>query len=331
VKAKGVDQLNLLLIPICGILAYQFPLELFILSYTILGPLHYLTEINWLSSKEYFTKKLGNRWLIMSVIGVSVVVLPKLYFYTFGVTDSAFTKAVLYLNNTSNSVIFSLLIMAVLLVFVKQKRWVYIGGILSLLLGVFINANQVYTDLVGLFIPTIIHVYLFTLLFMYYGARKSKSKYGYLSVIAAIVLPILIVYVKVNPQAYSFAQYFKDLFIDNSFHVMPVIFSKYAGLSDGTTFFFYEVLEIKLMMFVSFIYLYHYLNWFSKTSLIEWHKALSKKKYMVIIPVWIILLIISYFNFRLGFLLSLGLSFLHVFTEFPLNIISLKGVFSKGS
>ena len=61
-----------------------------------------------------------------------------------------------------------------------------------------------------------------------------------------------------------------------------VVFSKYIGLSDGKTFFFYECMELKLMMFLSFIYLYHYLNWFSKTTVIKWHKNLNLKKQFVL-------------------------------------------------
>ena len=101
------------------------------------------------------------------------------------------------------------------------------------------------------------------------------------------------------------------------------------GLSDGTSFFFYEDLALKLMMFMSFIYCYHYLNWFSKTTVIKWHKNLNFKKIVSVIAIWVISVTLYYVNFRLGLLVSLFLSFLHVILEFPLNMWTLKKVFSE--
>src|ERR1043165_8502495 len=63
--------------------AFVLPFELFLFSYAVLGPLHYLTEISWLHDRKYFGsppggKRFHRNWLIlvgaaMAAIGVGVV------------------------------------------------------------------------------------------------------------------------------------------------------------------------------------------------------------------------------------------------------------------
>ena len=55
-KPNTIHHLNTGLIIISCIVAFFIPFELFLFSYGILGPLHYLTEIGWLHKKNYFTK-----------------------------------------------------------------------------------------------------------------------------------------------------------------------------------------------------------------------------------------------------------------------------------
>ena len=66
-----IEIVNFALIWIILWLAYAFPFELFLFSYAVLGPLHYLTEINWLEKKNYFLKNPSDKktYLLM-VIGV---------------------------------------------------------------------------------------------------------------------------------------------------------------------------------------------------------------------------------------------------------------------
>src|SRR6188768_2442551 len=50
------DYINIGLMLLSCVLAFFIPFELFLFSYAVLGPLHYLTEIGWLHKKNYFTK-----------------------------------------------------------------------------------------------------------------------------------------------------------------------------------------------------------------------------------------------------------------------------------
>jgi hypothetical protein len=43
-----------------------------------------------------------------------------------------------------------------------------------------------------------------------------------------------------------------------------------------TQFVYYSKTGVLLMRFIAFAYLYHYLNWFSKTEVIRWHKVPKK-------------------------------------------------------
>tara|TARA_R110002049_G_scaffold98598_8_gene240060 strand:+ start:1319 stop:2323 length:1005 start_codon:yes stop_codon:yes gene_type:complete len=327
---NGIDWLNTLLVILCGVLAYFFPLKVFILSFAVLGPLHYLTEINWLSSNNYFTpfsKKLG---LSIAIIASIIVVFPRLYFQFVDLestnTISAFLLAV---NSYSNGAIFTCFLLAIGVHFIKQpKEWIIII-LLSLGGSYFLNTYETYAVLIGVLVPTIIHVYLFTLLFMLYGARKNRSKPGFLSIGLAVIVPLIFIVIPVDSSSYFFSDFFKSTLIDNNLHHTPVLFSKFIGLSDGTSFYFYEQLELRLMMFISFIYLYHYLNWFSKTTTIFWHKSLTIKRTIYIGSFWAVLLFLFFYDFKVGFLVALFFSFLHVILEFPLNIASIKSLFIK--
>ena len=82
---------------------------------------------------------------------------------------------------------------------------------------------------------------------------------------------------------------------------------------------------IAVQRFIAFAYTYHYLNWFSKTTVIKWHEV-SKSRLLLIAVLWILSVACYYIDYRLGFMVLFMLSMLHVFLEFPLNIVSIKGV-----
>ena len=109
----------------------------------------------------------------------------------------------------------------------------------------------------------------------------------------------------------------------------PLRTAQFFGWKGDEPFVINAALELKLMTFISFIYLYHYLNWFSKTSLIQWHKTLTWKRSTIIGGTWALLIAIIYFNFALGLWIAILFSTIHVILEFPLNIVSILGLFKK--
>lgn len=325
--SQKIDLINIGLILITATLAFLFPLELFIFSFAILGPLHYLTEINWLNSKNYYFTQ-NKLWLWIGLVSTVLIVVPKL-FIEYTAPDSWFNRFMIDFNSWSNGFIFITLMLALGYHFLKSKVGWIIFSILFLIGAILLNNVEVYASWIGLFVPTIIHVYLFTALFMIFGAKKSKSKLGFASVALLLMIPFLLIPIDLTNHNYVFSDGLKSIYVDNNFHVTPVIFAKTLGLSDGTSFFFYESLELKLMMFLSFIYLYHYLNWFSKTTVIKWYKSMNFTKTIIVMLIWIVLLYLFYVDFRLGLLVSLFFNMLHVILEFPLNVVTIKALFSK--
>lgn len=328
-KTAQIDLLNIGLIIVSALLAYFFPLQVFLLAFSILGPLHYLTEINWMDKKNYFTPRSSRLWLWISLVFSFFIVFPKLYFYFAPPDQSNQSQGIQFLNSWTNSLIFMSLLIAFGLVFLTKKIYWYILVILGCCFAYFLDSNNAYTVLIGLFIPTVIHVYIFTLLFMLFGAKKARSKLGYAAVFLALVVPFVFIIVKIDQSYYFFSDSMKKIFLDNRFYEAPLGVAKLFGLTDGKSFFFYEKMELRLMMFISFIYLYHYLNWFSKTTLIQWHKSLTKRNTIAILLAWCIMMSLFYYDYRLGFIIALFFSLLHVIVEFPLNIQSIRYLFLK--
>src|ERR1700733_6802233 len=68
-------------------LAVVMPFELVLLSYAILGPGHYLTEISWLNGRQFFTPKKYDIFIIIAVAAIAFLLrLPYAFivFYLFG-------------------------------------------------------------------------------------------------------------------------------------------------------------------------------------------------------------------------------------------------------
>jgi hypothetical protein len=79
------------------------------------------------------------------------------------------------------------------------------------------------------------------------------------------------------------------------------------------------------MRFIAFAYTYHYLNWFSKTSVIKWHQV-PRKTLLITLTVWLASVGFYLYDYSLGLNVLFFLSFLHVFLEFPLNVVSFTGI-----
>ena len=74
-QSKQIDYLNIALMFLALILALKIPFELFLFSYAVLGPLHYLTEINWLKERNYFSKNSNVFW-VMLILSILISIKP---------------------------------------------------------------------------------------------------------------------------------------------------------------------------------------------------------------------------------------------------------------
>lgn len=296
------------------LVAFFIPFELFLFSYAILGPLHYLTEIGWLHKKNYFTK--GKNDFIFLIIGCVLIV----YWNYFPIKNYTRTADVLLFC----------LFLSIVFVFIKDwlYRWILI--LLSvIIIGVLNNSPQYFTWF-GIFLPTIIHVFIFTWAFMFYGVLKNKSFAGYLSVFALGVIAVSFFVIKAPGLQYEVSAYVGKSY--DLFYLLNKFLIDFFGLTSDATddgaLVYRTNAGFVVMRFIAFAYTYHYLNWFSKTSVIQWHKV-PKKTLIITIALWLFSVALYLVDYNIGLKALYFLSFLHVFLEFPLNVTSFQGIFKS--
>ena len=206
------------------------------------------------------------------------------------------------------------------------KDWLYRIVILVLCfisIGYLNNANN-YFIWIGIFLPTIIHVFIFTGTFIFYGAIKSKSSTGIISLLVFVLCALSFFFFVPASLTYQVGDYVKNTYKD--FSVVNHYLINITNLKDLKSFntqslqtIFTTQVGFKVMRFIAFAYTYHYLNWFSKTSIIKWH--LIDRRYLIAtLALWIISIVVYAYDYHSGLKFLFFLSFLHVFLEFPLNM-----------
>ncbi len=330
-NSKKIDILNIGLIFISLLLAFKLPFELFLFSYAVLGPLHYLTEINWLRDRSYFIK--DRKWVWMFITVALIISVPQLakmpllgaYAKKTGMSDIA-----AFISRYHNIMLLLLLLFAVALVYFKKNRHVLLSFFVSIIAAVLILKYLSFTMIVvAVFLPTIIHVYLFTLLFMLFGALTNKSKPGIAASVFLLLCPLIIFIGKIDATSYVISDYTRSSFDASSFKIVNAAIARILSPVKNEGFQLLSPAGLKIQVFLAFCYTYHYLNWFSKTTVIGWNKILSAKKIAIILMIWITSIFLYWYNYKVGFTALFFLSMIHVVLEFPLNVISIKGILSK--
>lgn len=282
--------LNIALITISCIIAHLIPFKLLLISYAFLGPAHYLTEISWLHDRNYFTSRRIDI-LPVFILCASMFVFPS-FFEPLIITTFFYAVAIAVMKSWKHRVIF----LAIIIPLTMTISYVAQIGVLWILL------------------PTLIHVFIFTALFMWYGATKSndtinKISVGFLFLAAGTFFFQIKDIGPLDEYAAQNLQYIKYLFGN----ILPTFNIK---IPDETN---------RFISFAAFAYTYHYLNWFSKTKVIQWHK-ISEKRFALILVLYGIAFLAYINNYGLGFFLLSVLSLLHVVLEFPLNAITIQGL-----
>lgn len=321
-KLSTLDKINygnILLIIISCAVAIVFPFELFLIAYAILGPLHYLTEISWLHNKQYYTKKKYDYFLLVALTTlISLPVLGLLF------------KAKINLSETMMNHLMYLAISAAI-TFVFVEKWLY--RILCFLLAIVtLKFSDHFFLVLSVFLPTLIHVFLFTALFVLYGALKTKSRSGMLSFWAMFVVPVIMFSIFPVSTSYKISDYVGNAY--KSFEGINFFSLKLFSVLDQTSpktvanGIYHSANGLLLMRFIAFAYTYHYLNWFSKTEVIQWHKV-PKRRLLTIAVLWSMAIFAYAFDYKTGFQCLFFLSFLHVLLELPLNVVSVRGIASE--
>ena len=400
-KDSKINFLNIGLMLITAVFAFFLPFETFLLAYAFLGPLHYLTEISWLHDRQYFTKGKYD-FVPLLLIGVALSYAAFAKDFEFNID---FYKEFVALNLFDKLLVLALF-SSLLFAFVKN---LVVKIIAILFIFIFISGwlapensaeNSKSTTIFALtsLLPTLIHVYLFTGLFMLFGALKSRSKTGLLSVAAFLIIPIYLVYgLPVTPKKNYISDYGKEAYYadgdgffytnvsildhfrlmnepnltnkqyldsiinkdsktnqtpiaerqritdslsdklnqafivpnpDSEYYMRPIP-AKLAIPIESKDYYwnyvFFSGFGIMLMRFIAFAYMYHYLNWFSKTEVIRWHKV-PKIRFIAVLLLWLTACALYAYNYSLGLSFLFFLSFTHVLLEFPLNMVSIVGI-----
>ncbi len=333
---RQIDLLNIGLMMLSALLAFVFPFELFLFSYAVLGPLHYLTEIAWLKKRDYFTTSRNDYifLVIMSLLLFSAFVFYESKSWAWAgdfydqISHAKGGRLLVSLFHGSNSYLFIAFVAAVAMVIFKD-RWAKIFTVIgAVFISLFLNSNQYFILIFTLLLPTLIHVFLFTGLFILYGALKNRSNTGYGSIVV-FLLCSLSFFVFPASASYQVSPEIQESFKQSNFVYLNKGLMEFLGYFPVTLKdIFQSSFGQMLQRFVAFAYTYHYLNWFSKTTVIQWHKIPVKWLSFVIVS-WVVSVALYWYSYRLGLIVLFFLSVLHVFLEFPLNYISIRGIIQE--
>lgn len=304
---------------VSAIAAFILPFEVFLFAYAVLGPLHYLTEISWLHDRNYFT---SSRYDVLVLLGAGLLLLA-------AQLDSKYN---LYLDldfAVSNRAVYVAFISAIIFVFVKNWQWKILGVLLIILAS---KLSDNFFIFFSVFLPTLVHVFVFTALFVLYGALKSRSVSGIISFFVMLLCPLALIlfqkgYLPVATTDYALMAY-KKFEALNEYTLTTFFNQKYKTMDELVSSIYHSSTGILIMRFIAFAYMYHYLNWFSKTEIIRWHQV-PKARFIFVIVLWVISLALYAYNYSMGFEWLFFLSFLHVLFEFPLNVVSITGIFKE--
>ena len=190
-------------------IAIYLPFELFLFSYAILGSLHYLTEINWLDDKKYFIKSKSQGYKAFIVLAIIISIYPFITYIELKNTGN-FKVIIDFLSSQKNIILLSGLIFSVSLVYFTKMKQLFLAFIFSILFSVVCNLYLPrFVLVIAVFLPMLMHVYIFTLLFMVYGQLKVGSRQGLISVLLLIAAPLIIVFLDVEPATYLISDFTK--------------------------------------------------------------------------------------------------------------------------
>jgi hypothetical protein len=174
-------------------------------------------------------------------------------------------------------------------------------------------ANGSSLAVLGILLPTLIHVSLFTLVFMMLGAYRSGSKAQALLVVVYLLAIgiILVVPPSAATQIPAFAKAGQEYFGN----VGPAL-GRLLGVANLR-------LDTRLTSLLAFVYTYHYLNWFIKADVIRWAE-IPRSRLALVAAASAASTALYFYDYAFGFTVLLALSLVHVVLEFPLNSLALR-------
>jgi hypothetical protein len=289
---RPTDAVHLGLMLLALGIAYVVPFELLLLSYVILGPAHYTTEISWLHDRKYFLPHRGVA-VVLAVVAAAAAMIDSASWLGL-VMWSAFVLCALFSATTTGAQGAVLLIGA--------------AGLTALM-----YARAPSLAVLGVLLPTLIHVSLFTLIFMTLGAYRSGSRMqAALIAVYALAIGLILAF---PPSAAVVVPAFAEVARDYFGNVAPAL-GRLFGHPDLH-------LDARLTGLLAFVYTYHYLNWFIKADVIRW-TDIPPARLALVATISAASTGFYFYDYALGFSVLLALSLIHVVLEFPLNALTMR-------
>lgn len=289
---KGSDLAHLGLLAAALALAYLLPFELLLLAYIVLGPAHYFTEISWLHDRRYFMPHRG------LAIGLALAALGGMFIAQ---------------TYWSGILVWSCLIGAEVAALGLPPRRALLLAAAGAALTVLMAIGGVPFALAGVLLPTIIHVSIFTLIFMTLGAIRARSA-AQAAIIVAYLLAVAAILIA-PPSARVVVPLFARL---GDYYFGPIA-PTLGGLFGNPDLPFAG----RVTGLLSFVYTYHYLNWFIKADVIRW-SSMQRGRLIAVVALSVGSTALCFYDYGLGITVLLLVSLMHVLLEFPLNSIAIR-------
>jgi hypothetical protein len=272
--------------------SYLVPFELLLLSYVVLGPAHYATEISWLHDRKYFLPHVGVA-IFLALVAIAAALIADASWFGFVMWAAFVVCAMLAATTTA-----------------LQSMLVFM---VAIALTAIMLSNGLSIAVLGILLPTLIHVSLFTLVFMTLGAWRSGARVQWLLVplYVGAIATILIAPPSAVTLIPSFAKAAHDYFAN----VAPAL-GRFLGIRNLQ-------LDTRLTSLLAFIYTYHYLNWFIKAEVIRWNN-MSKGRLALVAAASTASTVLYCYDYSFGFTVLLAFSLAHIVLEFPLNALALR-------
>lgn len=323
---RSLNLLNMALMVAALVAAIFIPFQLFLIAYAVLGPLHYLTQISWLHNRGYFVS--GRSPAILMIVLAALVIA--------GSPFAMGSHAIVALVPAGGAIVFSAFALALVLVVTARTGPRLAGAALVLMIATALPGTRVGDVAFSLMLPTLVHVLVFTGLFILLGALRERSPTGAASI--AVFVSCAALCLLLDPGAgdavgdavrASYPVGDLNCRIVEFLHLAPA----QPGARPGTLLYpfasadavFTHPASWRAARLIAFAYTYHYLNWFSKTRVIGWHE-ISRSRMACIIVFWLASVAIYAYDFLTGLAWLFLLSLAHVFLEFPLNWRSVAGI-----
>lgn len=279
--------LNLLALFVACVSGHLAPAGTLVVAYAVLGPVHYLTEISWLHDRGYLVPR--PRLLVVATVACVLTGFAAPGWIGPATMAVAGGCVACGLGAGRVRIVFAAAAAAALSAIGLHMGWGWVVAALLL-------------------VPTLIHVFGMTALFVVAGAVRSRAR-GDWAVAAGLAVGAA------------------------SFVLLPVVDLTGGGLLGAASGAFGPMLASvgvsavdaadRLLGFMGFAYAFHYLNWFIKARTIGWSR-MAPERMLVLACVWGVVAAAYAIDVGLGLVVSLPLSFAHVLLEFPLDVAAAR-------